>query len=139
MPRFEFLERPTPGQIADILTLYRNEDWWGSGEDDPDLVRRMVAGSHCFLAVTEGNSLAGMGRAISDGVSDAYIQDVAVAPQWRGHGLGGGIIRRLIDRLHRDGLFWIGVIAERDSSPFYRRFGFETMGRAAPMRLITSP
>ena len=138
MPRFEFLNRPTRDQTEGILRLYRNEGWWGEGPDDPDLVRRMVAGSHCFLLVTADGrdpAVIAMGRALSDGAGDAYIQDVAVAPPWRGRGVGAGIIRRLADRLHRDGLYWIGLIAERGSDPFYRRLGFETMPDALPMRL----
>ncbi len=138
MPRFEFLKRPTRDQTEGILRLYRNEGWWGEEPDDPDLVRRMVAGSHCFLLVTTDGkdpTVIAMGRAISDGASDAYIQDVTVAPSWRGRGVGAGIIRRLVDRLHRDGLYWIGLIAERGSDPFYRRMGFETMADALPMRL----
>ena len=133
MPIFEFLMRPTTAQAAEILRLYRNEGWWGDGPDDLDLVRRLVAGSHCFLAAMEKTEIVAMGRAISDGASDAYIQDVAVVPEWRGRGLGADIVRRLVSRLHRDGLLWIGLIAERGSSAFYGRLGFKTMDNATPM------
>ncbi len=133
MPIFEYLTKPTPDQSAGILRLYRNEGWWGDGPDNVDLIRRLVAGSHCFLSVAETTEIIAMGRAISDGASDAYIQDVAVTPGWRGRGLGAGIVQRLVARLHQDGLFWIGLIAERDSSPFYQRIGFEPMPNAVPM------
>lgn len=138
MPRFEFLKRPTAAQTEGILALYRNEGWWGDGPDDPDLVRRLVAGSHCFLLVADEGAVIAMGRAISDGASDAYIQDVAVRPEWRGRGVGADIVRRLVDRLRRDGLSWIGLIAERGSDPFYRRLGFSAMDNALPM-LLTHP
>lgn len=74
-----------------------------------------------------------MGRAISDRASDAYIQDVTVVPGFQRRGIGSAIIRKLIERLHRDGLFWIGLIAERNSHGFYERLGFKRMADAAAM------
>ncbi len=135
MPLFRFLERPEPRQAEGILRIYQNEGWWGDGPADLELIHRIVSGSHCFLLVTEDDAVIGMGRALSDGVSDAYIQDVAVLPSWRGQGVGSGIIQRVVDRLHGDGLSWIGLIAERRSSSFYRRTGFEPMADALPMLL----
>lgn len=109
------------------------EGWWTNTPDDPDLVARIIAGSHCFMIVTSGSEIIGMGRAMSDGASDAYIQDVTVKKTCRGQGTGTRIIEKLVERLHQDGLDWIGLIAEKNSYQFYERLGFKKMPNSVPM------
>ncbi len=136
--QYSFLDSPTVEHIQQILSLYQFEGWWVESRDDVDLVKRIVAGSHCFLIVEDGERVTGMGRAISDGVSDAYIQDVAVDAAFRGRGIGREIIQRLLDRLNHDEVNWVGLIAERGSHPFYERLGFNVMPDATPMVKIGS-
>lgn len=133
MPNFAFLEKPTPAQIDQIIALYREAGWWSPSTDDGHLVVRLVAGSHCFLAAVSREGIIGMGRAISDRVSDAYIQDVTVSRAFRGRGIGSQIVRRLVRRLDDDGLSWIGLIAERNSEAFYAPLGFSPMADATPL------
>jgi len=128
--------KPTPDQNSDIICLYCAEGWWSKGTDDAALVDRIVAGSHCFLIVKKGSEIIGMGRALSDGVSDAYIQDVTVNKNFRGQGIGTKIIQKLVERLHSDGLKWIGLIAEKSSHPFYEQLGFKKMSDSVPMLKI---
>jgi spermidine synthase len=137
--RYSFLNSPSGGQIRQILALYKSEGWWVVSRDDEGLVKRIVAGSHCFLVVEEDERLVGMGRAISDGVSDGYIQDVAVEADCRGRGVGREIITRLVNRLNRDGVNWVGLVAERGSHPFYERLGFKVMPDSTPMVRIFMP
>ena len=79
--------------------------------------------------------VVGMGRAISDGVSDAYIQDVAVLIEYRGLGLGSRIVRGIKARLKDDGIKWVGLIAQDGSGKFYEPLGFKVIRRALPMML----
>ena len=128
-----FLTEPTPDQISAITGLYRAEGWWEGKADDPERVAKIVTGSHGFLVVTIDDKIIAMGRAISDGSSDAYIQDVTVETRYRGQGIGTEIIRRLVRRLNGDGLEWIGLIAEKNSHLFYERLGFLPMRDSVPM------
>ncbi len=134
-----FIEVPTRDEISGIIRLYRQQGWWGEGPDDPDHVRRLAAGSHSFLTVRAQAQVIGMGRAISDGASDAYIQDVTVDPRWRGKGLGTRIIQKIIERLEADRIFWIALIAEQNSHPFYRKLGFAPMADSTPMLRFQRP
>lgn len=133
MLTFTFLVSATPEQLQQIVVLYRMEGWWTEAPDDPDLVTRIIAGSHCFMVVTDGGDIVGMGRAISDGASDAYIQDVTVNKTYRSRGIGTRIIEKLVERLHQDGLDWIGLIAEKNSHQFYEQLGFKKMPNSVPM------
>ena len=130
---FTFLQKPTSDQIKQIIRLYRLADWWTDTSDNPTFVRRMIAGSHCFIIATEGAAIIGMGRALSDGVSDAYIQDVTVTGEYQHRGIGSLIVKKLVSRLQDDGLSWIGLIAERNSHAFYERLDFKLMPDSVPM------
>jgi aralkylamine N-acetyltransferase len=137
MITYEFLVAPTTDQLKQILSLYRKTGWWSDSEDNPVLVAAVIDGSHCFMVAEEEKGIIGMGRAISDGISDAYIQDVTVDNRYQGQGIGTRIIRKLVDRLHKDELNWIGLIAERNSHRFYERLGFKKMPDSVPMLMIS--
>jgi aralkylamine N-acetyltransferase len=135
MTNFLFLTTPTRDQIDQILSLYESAGWWEPGPEASDEALRLIAGSHCFLVAESMGEIIGMGRAISDRVSDAYIQDVAVKPDYKHRGIGSQIVARISKRLKADGMSWIGLIAERNSHPFYREIGFSDIPDAIPMLL----
>ena len=134
------LQVPTDKQIRQIEDLYRSQGWWNTDDNEGfRLIPRLIAGSHCFVAAIKRGDVIGMGRAISDGVSDAYIQDLTVRRDCRNQGIGQRILRVLLERLHADGLRWIGLIAEPGSDNLYRRFGFRKMPSWIPMLMNSKP
>jgi spermidine synthase len=125
---YTFITEPTPSQVEAVLELYRLQGWWGGPEDrDPELAGAIIRGSHCFVIAVQQGRLVGMGRAISDRASDAYIQDLTVHPEYRGRGIGTRMVGELVGRLKDDGLGWIGLVAEAGTWDFYRRIGFADM------------
>ncbi len=131
---YTFIDDISDALLPELIALYIAEDWWISATDNAALVRALVKGSHCFVLAMNGETVAGMGRAISDGVSDAYIQDITVRRDLRGQGIGSEIINKLQERLSCDGISWVALIAEKGSGPFYQRLGFTPMAGAIPMR-----
>lgn len=128
------IDSPSAEQGRLIAELYRAQGWRQACEEDSPLwIRKLVAGSHCFVIAVEEEEVVGMGRAISDGISDAYIQDVTVRSDRRRQGIGRSILRTMLDRLNADGLRWIGLIAEPGSSNLYRQAGFREMPGSLPM------
>ena len=125
----EIVDRWPP---QEIVALYRAGGWWKE-EYDPAGIPALVEGSHAFaVAVDEKGHAVGMGRAITDRHSDAYIQDVVVKDENRGEGIGRMIVEKLLERLGEDGLGWIGLIAEDGSEEFYEGLGFKRM-KGTPM------
>lgn len=104
--------------------LYRLADWVSDGEDC-SFINRAVAGSFLAAAAFEGENLVGMGRVLSDGISDAYIQDVVVHPDFRGKGIGGKIVMFLVSELEARGVDWIALVGEPGTENFYSHLGFE--------------
>lgn len=132
-----FLQHPKDEQIRQIVELYRAQGWWQANDDaKEDLVAKLIAGSQCFVLAMEDETVVGMGRAISDGISDAYIQDVTVRLDRRKQGIGKMILRALVDRLHEDGIFWIGLISEPGSAGLYKGAGFQEMAGSIPMVML---
>jgi len=117
-----------------IVELYRSEGWWKDFMDKsriPDLIR----GSYLFalaIDISTGRPI-GMGRVISDGIADAYIQDLAVLPEWRNKNVGGMIVSALIEQCVSNGISWVGLIAQPGTDAFYRSLGFEPMTGYVPM------
>ncbi len=123
--------------VQKVLALYRLAGWWGL-EDQPDdekLISGIIARSFCFVIVELNQEIIGIGRSISDGVSDAYIQDVTVHPDYRGKGIGKGIINTLLGYLRQHKLQWIGLISEPGYESFYQNLGFDVMKGYTPFLL----
>jgi ribosomal protein S18 acetylase RimI-like enzyme len=135
MVEYLFVEPASEALFPEIVALYRAMGWWGDAPDDLASVARLVGGSHAFVAAIDGGAVIGIGRALSDRESDAYIQDVAVRADRRGRGVGGEIVRRLVVRLEDDGIGWVGLVAEPGATHLYQRLGFQPMpGTVAMVR-----
>jgi len=108
-----------------VVALYEAGGWWKESEAWRRVIPRMIEGSFAFMVARESEgSIVGMGRAISDGVSDAYIQDVVVLRSHRGQGIGAELVRRLAEHCAGQGISWVGLVAEPGTQPFYERIGF---------------
>ncbi len=118
----------------DMRKLYITGDWWEEDWDAKHL-KKIVEMSFAFVvAEAADGSWIGMGRLISDGVSDAYLQDIVVLTEWEGQGIGTAIVRSLLEVCNRNGITWIGTIAAPRTEYFYRKFGFAKMNGYTPMR-----
>ena len=134
MLHIEPLTSPTAGQLGAIARLYTETGWWEDAGEHPEQVRRLIAGSLFFMIAREGDDIVGMGRAIGDGVSDAYLQDIAVTAARRGEGIATRIVTALVDHLKELEVDWIGLIAKGRADGVYARCGFRPMPDAIPMR-----
>ena len=118
----------------EIVELYKSGGWWKESYD-PSGINKLIEGSYAFAVVTDKSGKAiGMGRIISDGVSDAYIQDLVILPDLRNQGIGKKLVQFLLKRCKDDGIFWIGLIAEPDQDSFYDTLGFKQMKNYVPMK-----
>ena len=118
------ISRLSDEELLCAAELYTAAQWIGPG-DDCSFIRRAFAGSFLAAGAFEGTRLIGMGRVLSDGVSDAYIQDVAVHPAFRGQGIGGRLVHFLIREARARGVDWIALVGEPGTENFYSKLGFE--------------
>lgn len=120
----------------DIVELYRAGGWWKDSMD-PSRINDLIQGSFLFaVAVDKASGKAvGMGRVISDGVSDGYIQDLVVLPDWQSKGVGKMILDKLLEECRCRGIAWVGLIAEPGKEDYYDSIGFHRMPGHVPMLL----
>jgi len=118
----------------EIAALYKAGWWWKEEYNTEDLPQ-LILGSFAFAVATEGKTgrAVGMGRVIADGVSDGYIQDLVILPEFRQSGVGKRIVTALVDRCLQSGITWIGLIAEPETEKFYCQLGFQSMERHIPL------
>lgn len=83
--------------------------------------------SFCHIAVFEKDQLIGYIGCVSNGVTDAYIQDLMVHPDDQGKGIGTELMNRMIAYLKEKRIYMISVVFEESLKPFYEKFGFYTM------------
>ena len=124
---------------ADVLALYRAAGWFGMSDPAPEL-DAMIANSFAVSAAFDpAGRLVGMARALSDGVSDAYILDVVVDPANRSRGIGREIVKRLADHLASCGVDWIVCVGVPGTEAFYRAAGAAPMDGHTPFRFGGKP
>ncbi len=121
--------------VEDLKALYKDAGWWEPSYDlNPEFLNYIVKTSAIFIGAFYKKKMIGMGRALSDLVSDAYIQDVTVLKTYRGKGTGKKIIQALIKELKKKGVDWIGLVAEPGTSSFYKELGFDELKDHIPLR-----
>ena len=80
------------------------------------------------LGCYEGGKLIGYLNVVSNKVTDAYIQDVMVAPEYQRRGIGTELMKRALLRIKEMDIYMVSVIyGEEALRPFYEKFGFYTM------------
>lgn len=122
-----------PGELE---TLFREAGFWpADAPDAPEYLARVIAGSAVFAAAFDDGRIVGMARALSDRVSDAFIQDVAVHASYRKRGIGGELVRFVIGELRAMGVDWIGLVGVPGTRDFYRSLGFEELAGHAAFKL----
>lgn len=119
----------------DLVCLYKEAGWWDdSWGSHPEFLDSIAQDSSVFVGAFLKKELIGMGRALSDLSSDAYIQDVTVKKEFRGKGIGKKIIKTLIKQLKKNGVDWIGLVAQPGTSSFYKSLGFEVLKEHVPLK-----
>jgi len=79
---------------------------------DASRINDLIRGSFLFavaIDISTGRAV-GMGRVISEGIADAYIQDLVVLEGWRSWGVGKMILTRLLEECIIRKITWIGLI-----------------------------
>jgi len=119
-----------------IIELYKTAGWWSSNDEPPSIIEDLISKSFLFAVAVDKKTgkTIGTARVISDSVSDAYIQDFVVLPEYRGLGVGKALINTLVDDCLSRGIRWIGLIAEPGTEKFYEKIGFNTMRNHVPMK-----
>ena len=117
---YKYNESISPEAMADL----RESVGWNRMEKE---YGNPLMTSFFHIAVYDGDQLVGYVDSVSNGVTDAYIQDLIVRPDYQGKGIGTDLMKKMIASLKEKHIYMISVIFEESLKPFYDRFGFNTM------------
>ncbi|MCC5626095.1 GNAT family N-acetyltransferase [Nostoc sp. CHAB 5715] len=113
----------------DIIALYRANKW--SSADKPTELYNALTNSHTLLSAWDGDRLAGIGNAISDGHLVVYYPHLLVHPDYHGQGIGQLIMQKMQEKY---GHFHMQMLtSDGQTVDFYQKAGFTRAGNTVPM------
>ena len=119
---------PTPDEYA---ALRRAVGWH---ELPQGLAAAGFPNSLYSVCAEDGGRIVACARIVGDGGIYFYLQDVIVLPEYQRTGIGAAMMDALIGYLRRHALpgAFIGLMAARNASGFYERYGFQARPEGSP-------
>lgn len=112
---------PAELDLALVHGFLAQHSYWAAGIPK-DTLERALANSLCFGGYIDGRQVA-FARAVTDQATFAYLADVFVVPEQRGHGYGRAMVKAVLDDPRLQGLRrWHLVTLDMQS--LYRQLGF---------------
>jgi len=108
----------------DVLWAFLSQEaYWGRWRTRT-VVEQQLDSAWRVVGVYQASSgeMVGFARAISDGAGFAYLADVFIGQDHRGHGLGVELVATMIDRGPGATFRW--TLHTSDAHRLYERFGF---------------
>ena len=87
----------------------------------PDTHLRILRGSSQVVLAWDAGQVVGFINALSDGVLTAYLPLLEVLPSYRGQGIGGELVRRMVAELGP--IYAIDLLCDELLVPYYQRLG----------------
>lgn len=112
---------------AEIRRLYSSVGWTGYTEDMDALCRGFI-NSLLTLAAYEDDELIGILRAVGDGETIVFIQDILVLPEKQRTGVGSALVSALLERFPRVRQIELMTDNTPSTVAFYRALGFKELG-----------
>ena len=107
----------------EILPLYASVGWTAY-TDDKEALRQGYAHSLLVLAAYEKNKLLGILRAVGDGYTIVFIQDILVYPDRQRQGIGTALLKAVLDRYCNVRQIELVTDDTEKTKAFYRSAGF---------------
>jgi len=102
----------------------RAEVGWGT--KNSEAIRLALSNSLFSVCVMSENNIIGFGRVIGDGGIYLYVQDIIVLPEFQGQGIEKCIMSAVMGYLNTHAFpgTFVGLMAAKEVSGFYEKFGF---------------
>jgi GNAT superfamily N-acetyltransferase len=109
----------------EVMAGWIRRTYWAPGRPRR-VVQRSWDASAVVFGMYHGQTIVGWARVVTDFVSVAYLADVFLLPEHRGHGLGTWLVETILNHPDLQRVRWI--LHTADAQGLYQRFGFERMG-----------
>lgn len=120
---FEVDDDPARIDRDAVWAFLSTDAYWGTWRERAHLESQLNASWRVVGAYrTTDGALVGFARAVSDGVSFAYLADVFVLPETRGHGLGQALVQAMVEDGEGRAFRW--MLHTADAHGLYAKYGF---------------
>lgn len=79
---------------------------------------------YTYFTARKDGKLIGFIDILSDGIADAYLQDLVVHPDFQRKGIGSKLVKRAIRFLQKNNIKFIQVTFHPECEAFFKKFGF---------------
>jgi GNAT superfamily N-acetyltransferase len=122
-----------PSRIdVDVVHGFLSTSYWAEGIPR-EVVARSIAGSLNLGVYAADGAMVAFARAVTDRATFAWLADVFVVEEMRGHGLGRFVVSTLLDHPELQGVRRF-MLATADAHELYRSYGFSEL--ADPSRTM---
>lgn len=108
--------------LEEIVNLYRSVGWTNY-LDRADVLESAFEHSLCVLGAYDGDSLVGFIRAVGDGQTIVFVQDIIVLPEYQRQGIGTLLLQAILDK-YQD-VYQLELLTDNTekTKAFYRSLG----------------
>lgn len=126
------VNKATLPEAEELKTLFLQTSW--AKDRTIESIQKLLKHTKIFVVIRneDTNQLIGFGRAISDGIYRALLDDVVIDTEYRGKGFGKQIIQELLKELGEVEQVFLNTKPALEE--FYKQFGF-TKPKAITMSL----
>ncbi len=113
-------------KYEDQLDLYKKLNWYNLPGYTDEEIEKATKNSFYSVYAYDGYTLVGLGRVASDGLTAAVMSGICVRPDYRRHGIGEEIVKRLVYHC-QSGIYQMNVqiFCEDSLRHWYKKQGFE--------------
>lgn len=121
----------------DVVHGFLSQEAYWSKNIPRAIVEKSIENSFCFSALFDGKQV-GFARVVTDAATFAYLADVFVLPEFRGHGISKKLMHSVQSHPELQGLRrWMLMTA--DAHTLYESFGFTALSKPDRAMEISKP
>ena len=109
---------------AEIMALYSSVGW-SNYTNNPAMLRKAYKNSLYVLAAYADGKLVGILRAVGDGASVVFLQDLIVLPEFQRHGIGSQLMRKVMEKYADVYQLQLLTDASEKNIAFYEHLGLK--------------
>ena len=109
--------------LEEIKKLYHSVGWTNYLERI-NILEEAYANSLCVLGAYDSDRLVGIIRAVGDGRTIVFVQDIIVLPEYQRKGIGTKLLKAVMDKYHD--VYQMELLTDNTvkTKAFYRSVGF---------------
>jgi GNAT superfamily N-acetyltransferase len=119
---YQIDDDPDRVDVDALWDFLSTEAYWGRWRSRSDLEAQLANSWRLVGCYGRDGAMVGFARAISDATVTAYLADVYVLSEHRGHGLGQALVEEVVENGGGAGFRW--MLHTADAHGLYSKFGF---------------